>query len=364
VKHLPFQSLYRENFQVVEERQGKFRLYPHTEQLPLLLRALNFEFEAKLPPRIARVDHRADGFHKILRKTAATMFCGLTNVSRPDQLRLHALPDYDLLYRVTIVQHSIEETPRGDCHRFRFYGGEDFFPEILLSGKQIVFANHVLERFSERTPDNLGNDLCAFLMTFYGAPIISSPVGTGRAFMIPYFKSVLAFPYFETEAHYFITSCLSINEIHSLNLELPPHVLNLHYDMNFIRPQIRNWIPTGWMLDLYHSWERKTPPPPTQPPSEALRSDWGDIAARTKDLVLKAGHGPESKISFLDYIPGPFHMETRPGQVEPRIDELDAYKKQDPRYDWDAIFAERDATTATRAKKTPTGRSPRTSSAI
>src|SRR5689334_10740737 len=40
-KHNPFQSIYRENFEVVEQRRGKVRWYPHTEQLPVLLRALN-----------------------------------------------------------------------------------------------------------------------------------------------------------------------------------------------------------------------------------------------------------------------------------------------------------------------------------
>ena len=41
MKHVPFQSNYRPDFEVVEERRGNLSLYPHTEQLPLLLRALN-----------------------------------------------------------------------------------------------------------------------------------------------------------------------------------------------------------------------------------------------------------------------------------------------------------------------------------
>ena len=37
MKHLPFESIYRSNYEVVEERQGHLRLYPHTQQLPVLL---------------------------------------------------------------------------------------------------------------------------------------------------------------------------------------------------------------------------------------------------------------------------------------------------------------------------------------
>ena len=147
MQHAPFQSLYRDNFQVVEERRGKIRLYPHTEQLSVLLNALNSEFYSRLPPRIARVDHRADGFHKITLKHSAIMFCGFINGTRADELRLYALPDPDLVYRLTVVQQLSENARQGVSHRFRFYGGEDFFPEIHLSGKRLVFTDHVLQRF-------------------------------------------------------------------------------------------------------------------------------------------------------------------------------------------------------------------------
>jgi hypothetical protein len=41
MKHNPFQSNYREEFEVVEQRLGNVTLYPHTDQLPQLHRALN-----------------------------------------------------------------------------------------------------------------------------------------------------------------------------------------------------------------------------------------------------------------------------------------------------------------------------------
>lgn len=58
-----------------------------------------------LPGRFARVDHRADGFHKIVRKLAALMFGNGVNASRAGQLRLfelvkqtHPDEDWDALF--------------------------------------------------------------------------------------------------------------------------------------------------------------------------------------------------------------------------------------------------------------------------
>src|SRR3954465_9004205 len=102
MKHIPFQSIFRQEFEVVEQRQGNIRLYPHTSQLPILLRALNLEFYTALPDRIARVDHRGDGFHKIVLRHAALMFCSYLNGSRKDELRLFALPNPSLVTKVAI----------------------------------------------------------------------------------------------------------------------------------------------------------------------------------------------------------------------------------------------------------------------
>jgi hypothetical protein len=340
MKHVPFQSIYRQEFEVVEERQGRTRLYPHTDQLPLLWRALDLEFRGALPGRIARVDQRADDFHKILLRLAALMFSNYLNTSRADELRLFPLSKTDRVTRVAIVQQITEETRLGRCHRFRFYGGEDFFPEIRLSGKRLVFADHVLQRFSARVPNNVGEDLSRLLLAFFGTPMISLPVGPGRAFIVTYDPSILAFTYKETATEFFITTCLTINEMNSLGLEIPPRAYNLHYGETFTVPKIRNWIPTLQMKKHYDVWQGKVPlrPPPAQP-----RVDWHRVASWIKDLALQAGHGPGSRLCFTDHVPGPCLLELRPGQVEWQYDELAEYKKFDPSQDWDAIFAERDA---------------------
>lgn len=103
MKHEPFQSIYRPDFEVVEERQGRVRRYPHTEQLPNLHRALNLEFLNALPDHIARTDRRGDGFHKNLLKQAGITFCNLFNAVRSDGLHLQSLPDPDLVTRLVVV---------------------------------------------------------------------------------------------------------------------------------------------------------------------------------------------------------------------------------------------------------------------
>ncbi len=340
-KHSPFQSIYRQDFEVLEERQGKLRLYPHTGQLPLLLRALNFEFYGALPDNIARTDKRGDGFHKIMLKSAAVVFCSAVNSRRKDAVRLLALPDADLVFKVTVAQQITEETKRGPVHRFRFYGGPDFFPEIFMSGRRLAFTDHVLERFSSRVPNRVGDDLSLFLISFFGSPHLAMPVGPSRAFIIPWQESILAFPFREPEDDEFvITTCLTINETHSLVQEFPPLVGNLCYRPSFIPPKIRHWMPTKWMLDLHAKWERKVPmPPPLFGPE---KMDWHQFGLRVKDSTQLEGHGPGSQFFFLDHVPGPCFFDVKPGKPEPRADELAFYKIHDPKVDWDARFARRD----------------------
>jgi hypothetical protein len=323
---------------VVEERHGKVSLFPHTEQLPKLLRALNLEFYSALPDRIARVDKRADGFHKVMLKRAAMFYCGGFNRGRKDNLRLMAFQDADLVTKVALVQQIAEDRPLGKMHRFRFYGRDGFFPDIHLSGKRLVFADHVLQRFSSRVPNNVGDDLSNFLWVFFGCVFVAMPVGKSRAFILPYFDSVLAFTYTEADGEFFVTTCLTVNEMNSLKLEMPPQVFNMHFGKDFTRPRIRNWFLTGIAGDLYEKFEKKIQPVP--PPWENRFKNWKHLAQYVKDSALKDGHGPGSRLCFLDNIPGPMTLEVKPDEKEGVFDEVEAYKKLYPDHDWEAIFAE------------------------
>ncbi|MBA4148997.1 MAG: hypothetical protein H0X66_12845 [Verrucomicrobia bacterium] len=343
MKHLPFDSIFRSNFEVVEQRQGKVRFYPHTTQLPLLLRALNLEFYNSLPPRIARVDHRGSAFDKIVLRESALIFCGIINGARKDDVQLFFLPDRNLVTKLAIVQQVTEEDPRGVFHRFRFYAGENFFPEIYANGKRLAFSDHVLERFFSRTEYYEGEDLTSFLLTFYGSPIIAMPVGPGRAFVVSHDGSILAFPYKESANEYFVTSCLTINEIHSMQTELPPHTINLHYDLPFVRPQFRNWTPLEQMKEYFERWERKVKPDALVPmkPNEKPFT-WHECACRGRDHKKFQGYGPGSQVIFTDYIAGPDVMEYKPNEGELCYDEIASYKKAFPDVDWDIVIAHRE----------------------
>ena len=324
MKHLPFQSPYRPAFEVVEQRQGPLRLYPHTDQLPLLLRALNLEFYGGLPGYIARVDERGDALHKLMLKQAALTFCSLVNGSRQDELRLFSLLAPDLVCRVTIVQQTTCDTPRGPIHSFRFYGGEEFFPEIYLAGKRVLFADHVLQRFSRRVPNPLGADVTFLLMSFFGCPPVSMGVGKGRAFICQHWDTVVAFTYTETDAEILLTTCLTVNEMNSLTLDVPPRRFHLHYGPAYTRPRIHNWLPYDYARLLYRRWEQKAPlSPPRQLPRPG---DWGEIAAHIRDNLIADGHGPTSRVRFVDDIPGPQELECRPGEVYPEFDEAESGK--------------------------------------
>lgn len=343
MKHAPFQSIYRPDFEVVEQRLGSQRLYPHTEQLPLLLRALNLEFYGALPPRVARTDHRGDGFNKLVLRNAAMMYCNHFNRTRADRLRLFDLPDASLVFKVAIVQQITEADPRGAAHRFRFYAGPDFFPEIRLSGRRLVFAEHVLQRFSKRVPNSVGEDLSNFLEIFYGHAVISLPCGKGRAFIVSNLNSILAFPYREeTPGEYFITTCLTVNEINRLDYEMPPCTHNFHYENDYTSPALRHWLPPEELAELYECWRKKQPM--LQRPVVKDNFQWDHkFGLMLRDAAVKQGEGPGSNIYFQDRIPGPHIASTKPGQKELLFDEMDFCKKADPRYDWAAAFVRRAA---------------------
>jgi hypothetical protein len=344
MKHKPFDSIYRPDFEVVEERQGKVHYYPHTEQLPLLWRALDLEFKRALPGHVARVDKRGDGLHKCMLHQAALFFCSSFNKARTDGLCLFALVDAALVAHVTLVQQVTETHPLGRVHRFRFFAENDFVPEIHLSGKRLGFADHVLQRFSSRTSNKVGEDLANFLLTFYGCAFIAMPVGQSRAFILPHFNSLLAFTYTETDDEFFVTTCLTVKEISSLQLQLPPQTFNQHYGKAFTPPKVRNWLPSEEAVDLFKKWQNKTPL--GQPPETDYFKNWKHLAMWIVESLKIEGHSPGSRLCFLDNIPGPSTIAIKPGQQERLFDELGAYKKAHPEEDWDAAFAQAAAQTA------------------
>jgi hypothetical protein len=248
------------------------------------------------------------------------------------------LLDSNVVSHVAIVQQITEDDPRGKFHRFRFYAGDDFFPEVYLSGKRLAFADHVLARFSKRVPNNVGEDLSVFLLQFYTQSPIQMTVGRSKAFVIPYRDSMLAFTYKETEEEFFITTCLTTKEINRLEILAPVEGYNLHYGSSFVKPRLRNWSPLLTAMQCQKRWEARVPPPPPYAP--ANKAAWSDKASKIKDAMVAQGHGPGSHICLVDHISGPCGFQFTPGQTDEEINELPLYKKLFPEHDWDAIFAD------------------------
>ena len=313
MKHLPFKSNLLPKFHVVEQRVGDFSFFPRSDQLRQLLRALNITFHAGLPDRIARVDHRATDFQKIEKHDAALMFCNQFNAAREDDLRLQVLTDKDLVARISIVQQIIEHTPKGQLHRFKFYGGDDFFTDIYLNGKGIAFSGHAVARFFERVPNPVGTNLTCLFEVIFGSPAVAMHCGSSIAFVYDYERSVIALPVREQEKEFIFATCLSINEINRLEPILPPPVFNMHYDPEYTEPVIRNWDVIEQVNLLFKSWQRKVQLPPPEK-TEIDEMSWHKFAHKISDLLKRCGYGEGSRFQFLDNIPGPCTMRLPSGK--------------------------------------------------
>lgn len=339
--HVPFASAYRPDFAVVTERRGRFTLFPHTQQLPLLHRALNLEFYSALPDYIARVDRRGNSFQKHLLRQAMLYFCNLFNAARTDGLHLETMPDADLVSRLMVVQQITEDTRRGRLHRFKFYGGADFQPDIRISARGLAFTEHIIERFTQRVPNKAGEHLSCFLLALFGSPLIALPAGKGSALVLPYLNSLIALPMELEHDELVFTTCLTINELNTLELQLPPLAFHAHYGDRYEVPRIRHWVPAAHMANLHKLWRNKAAlPPPAEPIPPELR--WRRVAHMIRDLEVAKGCGPGMTFCFLDHVPGPYAVHYPANVPEPRFDERAMCKTHDPAPDWDRVFDHRD----------------------
>jgi hypothetical protein len=344
IKSLSFHSRYLPNFQVVEQRVGNNYKFPHTDQLPKLLRALNFEFFAGLPDRIARVDRRANDFMKMQRHVAAVLFCNLVNESRPDGLILHVIPDRDLVAKIGIVQHHTEYREPGALHRFKFFGGSDLFLDFYINNKVIVFSDHAMKRITERVPNPTGVGMCNFFGVFFSSPTVLMMCNKTPSFIYYYGNSVVAFPVrqSDTDAEYFLPTCLNCEVIGSLEPIMPSPAYTIHYDAGYREPSVRNWNPIVTALAFKKLWERGLPPYSSEPVRVEIKS-WSKIAHNIKRVLEKQGHGERSRFAFLDNIPGPAVIKLLPDQKEDCHVELDYLKKMQPEVDWEHLVPEQKA---------------------
>ena len=325
-QHAPFESIYLDKFEVVEQVADGTHRYPHTDQLAALSRAINLEFYGPLPNRIRNVDARADDYHKSLLNLAALFFCRYVNESRADQLRLFPVITPELVTKVGIVQRVSQSTPRGRHHQFRFFTGQDFVPDIYVCGKRLVYTEHVLRRFTERVPTWAGADLMELLAIFFFNPLIVTTVGQSPAFLFPYNHSLLAFTFEESAEEIVVTTCLTNREIHRLEFSAPPRVYNSHYGTAFTPPVIRNWLPESWAKDLDELWQKQAPlAAPVEKPKRL--ASWAKTTLIIEQHAPKMCRVPGCRMQFMDQLPGLSVRFLPPPKPVPRpatLEELNA----------------------------------------
>ena len=209
----------------------------------------------------------------------------------------------ELVTKVGIVQRVSQSTPRGRHHRFRFFTGQDFVPDIYVCGKRLVYTEHVLRRFTERVPTWAGADLMELLAIFFFNPLIVTTVGQSPAFLFPYNHSLLAFTFEESAEEIVVTTCLTNREIHRLEFSAPPRVYNSHYGPAYTPPVIRNWLPESLAKDLDELWQKQVPlAPPVDKPKRL--ASWAKTTLIIEEYAPKMCRVPGCRMQFMDQLPG------------------------------------------------------------
>ncbi len=308
IHHWPFESKYLRDFEVLEERRDGLRLFPRTEQLPLLAKAIDAEFHAGLTTRLANTDERGDPWRKMQLREAALAYCTVVNAARSDHLHVH--PFYTLagVTQIALVQHITESTAGGTRHWFRQFRGTDFLPEIFLSGKRIVFSGHAIERYAQRALAEFGHTVIHMMKQFWNSPpLILQLDGHSSAFV--YWagnKSLAIQPFEETATEFFILTTLNPHQTKSLTVPQPLRRVYLHYGEIPPRPGDNGakFSLEGHAANLVEIW--KTHPEHTGPSLEEPQfGSWTRVVQRSKRVLREEGHNENSGFVFYDHIYGP-----------------------------------------------------------
>ncbi len=290
-----------DDFVLVEEiAKDGTRLFPHTEQLPKILKAVEREFFEGIPAFYAKTDHRADDQRKYTLWKLTLRFCDLVNVFRQDGLILHSVLQRDMVARVAVVQRIAEPHPMGICHRFRYFANGAFFPDVHISGKRVGLSTHFLERYRERvaklerTPMTslLGfmqnssgyvmrvNSRDSALMVWHDGPLDEATDKPKR--------TIAALAFDESETDFFFTTVLTVNEIHALEPVEPARVLDSHYGRHFPQRVHYNFQDFFPQKEVVAIWRQKIPAaiPQLETSPQASRAGWDRVA---RQLVGKTG---------------------------------------------------------------------------
>jgi len=336
VRAWPFESKYLRDFAVVEERRGNLRLFPATEQLPLLSKAIDQEFHAGLTARLANTDARAADYRKYLLSECAFMFCSCLNRARPDHLNVQPYFTRDLITRVAVVQQVTAIEPAGNRHWFRFFHGDAFLPDLYLSGKRLVFSGHALERYRERTL-TMDADLANNLLT----NLVLQPV---MLLQLHDDQPVLAFnaegtvavmPFTETAEECLILTTLGPDGRSRLAAFQPMRTVHLHYGPEFAITQPGDYDLEEHAAEIIRDWQAQKPHADYTDSLLKMRGHSWTVFIQAK-LTYAADTGTEEmKFLFHDGVYGPVVVTRslppdkplRPRRPRPPVPESDPFPR-------------------------------------
>ena len=320
VRAWEFQSKYLRDFAVVEERHNGLCLFPATEQLPLLSRAIDEEFKAGLTTRLAATDGRGDSWRKLQLWKASTAFCSFLNSGRPDHLHVQPFYTPEFVTQIAVVQHITKAEAGGNRHWFRAFRGDAFLPDIYLSGKRVTFASHAIDRYAQRTLTFHAHPAIMLVTEFFHTVVAVVQLNGDRpAFAIEAGGTVAVLPYVETATEYLILTTLSPHEVTHLAPLVPPRRLHLHYGPTYTPPTAANFDLNKRTMKLLAYWQTKQPHTDRDKLMENIRaSSWTRLVQSVDHVLHVAGHTAGTRMLFHDDIYGPTIVTRNPQPIVPR----------------------------------------------
>ncbi|MCG3150303.1 MAG: hypothetical protein PCFJNLEI_03786 [Verrucomicrobiae bacterium] len=305
VRAWPFESKYLRDFAVVEERRGQLRLFPATEQLPLLSKAIDAEFKAGLTERLAHTDARANGFRKHQLAEIALFFCTVANRARPDHLHIQPYYTPDLLTQIAVVQQITEVGVGGNRHWFRYFYRDAFLPDVFLCGKRPVISGHALTRYSERAVRwDCAPVVSLLTHLVYRPPLFLCLNENQTVFAFEAESSVVVMPFEETTTEFFFLTTLSPDGRSTLGPLTPVRPAHFHYGPTLLSP-VGDFDLAEHTAEMLERWRNQAPPMSRDAVAPILRTaSWTRLVQgavrRGADL-----NAPALKFLFYDGVYGP-----------------------------------------------------------
>lgn len=314
VRAWAFKSKYLRDFSMVDERQGGLHLFPATDQLPALSRALDEEFKAGLTTRLAATDGRADLWRKLYLWKVGCVFCTFINSERPDHLTIQPFVTPECVTQIAVVQHIRQSEAGGNRHWFRSFRGTAFLPDIYLAGKRVTFSSHAIERYGQRVLAYHAHPVNLLMSDFFQNVVTVLLLNDNRqALAIDAGGTVAVLPFEETATGFFILTMLSPHEVPHLAALIPRRRLHFHYGPDFTPPTVMRFDVDGLIQHLLECWRTKRLHDVPSPAMESIRKRTWTRAVQAVELMMRQrGLTEKTRMRFHDDVYGPTVLTDTP----------------------------------------------------